>query len=156
MLYINPEAQSNGAHQSQQGRAAPAGWLPVLPDIEAEAAGYLPFISIDRVELGWIAEVSQGTIPEPEQPSAEELAAEARAKRDALLAECDWTQVLDAPIDAAAREAYRVYRQALRDIPEQEGFPYEIQWPAEPVSVKADPDPVDTAFDTLVGGETNA
>ena len=78
---------------------------------------------------------------------------EARAKRDKLLAETDWTQVLDAPIDAATREAYRTYRQALRDIPEQDGFPETITWPELPSVTKADPDPVDTAVDTMLGGD---
>lgn len=81
-------------------------------------------------------------------------AEEARAKRDKLLADTDWTQVLDAPIDSATREAYRVYRQALRDIPEQDGFPETITWPELPAVVKAAPDPVDTAVDTMLGGET--
>lgn len=78
---------------------------------------------------------------------------EARVKRDKLLANTDWTQVLDAPIDSATREAYRVYRQALRDIPEQDGFPETIIWPELPSVTKADPDPVDTAVDTMLGGE---
>ena len=81
-------------------------------------------------------------------------AEEARAQRDKLLADTDWTQVLDAPIDAETRDAYRAYRQALRDIPEQEGFPDTITWPELPVTTKAAPDPVDTAVDTLLGGET--
>ena len=81
-------------------------------------------------------------------------AEEARAERDKLLAETDWTQVLDAPIDAETREAYRAYRQALRDIPDQEGFPGTITWPELPTITKASPDPVDTAVDTLLGGET--
>lgn len=84
------------------------------------------------------------------------LAAEVRAKRDALLTETDWTQVLDAPIDAATREAYRTYRQALRDLPEQAGFPQEVVWPELPATAKAAPDPVDAAFDALIGGEGNA
>lgn len=83
-----------------------------------------------------------------------ETADEARTKRDKLLAETDWTQVLDAPIDAATREAYRAYRQALRDLPEQDGFPGTITWPELPSVTKADPDPVDTAVDTLLGGDT--
>ena len=83
-----------------------------------------------------------------------DTADEARTQRDKLLAETDWTQVLDAPIDAATREAYRAYRQALRDLPEQEGFPENITWPELPSVTKADPDPVDTAVDTLLGGDT--
>ena len=56
-------------------------------------------------------------------------AEEVRTKRDSLLAESDWTQVADAPVDKAA---WATYRQALRDIPEQAGFPNEVTWPAEP------------------------
>ena len=81
-------------------------------------------------------------------------AEEARAQRDKLLEDTDWTQVLDAPIDADTREAYRAYRQALRDIPEQEGFPHSITWPELPVKVKAAPDPVDEAVGLLLSGAT--
>lgn len=68
MLIIEQAALKNGAHRNQQGtfREIPEGWLPVMPSIEAEAVGYLPFIVIDEVERGWITAVSQGTIPEPE------------------------------------------------------------------------------------------
>lgn len=97
------------------------------------------------VETSYNGEVTVEDIPM--------TADEARAQRDKLLAETDWTQVLDAPIDAATREAYRAYRQALRDLPEQEGFPGTITWPEMPSVTKADPDPVDTAVDTLLGGD---
>ena len=92
-----------------------------------------------------------GDVTVEEVPTTAE---EARARRGKLLAASDWTQVLDAPIDAETREAYRAYRQALRDIPEQEGFPAAITWPELPTITKADPDPVDTAVDTMLGGET--
>ena len=52
-----------------------------------------------------------------------------REKRNDKLALSDWTQVADAPIDQAA---WATYRQALRDIPAQVGFPNEITWPTEP------------------------
>jgi hypothetical protein len=52
-----------------------------------------------------------------------------RAERDALLAACDWTQVADAPVDQAA---WAVYRQALRDVTAQAGFPVDIVWPMKP------------------------
>ena len=96
-------------------------------------------------------EAYNGEVTVEDIPMTEE---EARAQRDKLLTETDWTQVLDAPIDSATREAYRTYRQALRDIPEQEGFPDTITWPELPATTKAAPDPVDTAVDTLLGGET--
>lgn len=56
-------------------------------------------------------------------------ASKIRAERDGKLTLCDWTQVIDAPID---KTAWAVYRQALRDIPAQVGFPNEITWPVEP------------------------
>ena len=56
-------------------------------------------------------------------------AVEIRTERDAKLTQSDWTQVIDAPIDQAA---WATYRQALRDIPSQTGFPNEITWPTEP------------------------
>lgn len=58
-----------------------------------------------------------------------DAAAAAREKRSALLAESDWTQVADAPVDASA---WRSYRTELRNITEQEGFPHNIVWPARP------------------------
>jgi uncharacterized protein YbjT (DUF2867 family) len=54
---------------------------------------------------------------------------EARTQRDALLSQSDWTQVPDAPVD---QQAWADYRQALRDLPEQEGFPQEVVWPNPP------------------------
>jgi hypothetical protein len=56
-------------------------------------------------------------------------AAEIRTERDAKLTQSDWTQVADAPVDQAA---WASYRQALRDIPAQEGFPREVVWPDSP------------------------
>ncbi|MGA0927422.1 MAG: phage tail assembly chaperone, partial [Burkholderiaceae bacterium] len=60
---------------------------------------------------------------------AEMAAQEARQTRDRLLAASDWTQVADAPVDAAA---WATYRQALRDVPQQAGFPETIVWPEQP------------------------
>jgi hypothetical protein len=60
----------------------------------------------------------------------DEAAAQAiRYNRDRLLAASDWTQVSDAPVDQAA---WATYRQALRDIPQQAGFPENITWPEMP------------------------
>lgn len=61
------------------------------------------------------------------------LTQEVRQERDARLTACDWTQMPDSPLDADAKTAWQVYRQALRDVPEQEGFPCDVTWPAEPV-----------------------
>jgi hypothetical protein len=42
----------------------------------------------------------------------------------------DWTQFPDAPVDGSV---WLEYRQALRDVPSQSGFPWDVVWPAEPV-----------------------
>ena len=59
------------------------------------------------------------------QKDAEQAKA-VRADRNKRLADSDWTQVADAPVDKAA---WATYRQALRDITNQNGFPWNIQWP---------------------------
>ena len=68
--------------------------------------------------------------------TAEEVASRDNAKADAVRAErnakleaSDWTQVADAPVDKAA---WATYRQALRDITSQSGFPWTIDWPTQP------------------------
>ena len=70
--------------------------------------------------------------PEPPPPTAEELAAQARAERDRLLAATDYLMANDYPIDAASREALVIYRQALRDVPAQDDFPENVIWPEKP------------------------
>jgi len=54
----------------------------------------------------------------------------ARLQRDQLLAATDWTQAKDIP-DAVSSK-YAAYRQALRDVPQQSGFPENIVWPVKP------------------------
>ena len=58
-----------------------------------------------------------------------QAAAEVRAERDRLISACDWTVLDDAKTD---KQAWATYRQALRDVPEQPGFPYDVSWPAMP------------------------
>ena len=58
-----------------------------------------------------------------------EQAKSVREQRSQKLKDSDWTQVADAPVDKAA---WATYRQALRDITSQAGFPWDIQWPAQP------------------------
>lgn len=59
-------------------------------------------------------------------------AAEMRMQRDTTLRACDWTQSPDSPLTAAQKAAWAAYRQALRDVPEQTGFPDTIDWPTQP------------------------
>ena len=60
------------------------------------------------------------------------LAASARQKRDRLIAVTDYLVTPDYPIESDRLAKVKIYRQALRDIPEQEGFPRTITWPDKP------------------------
>ena len=57
---------------------------------------------------------------------------EVRAERNRLLAECDWTQLADVVLTDEAKAAWAAYRQALRDITAQEGFPDSVTYPTKP------------------------
>ena len=53
-----------------------------------------------------------------------------RVQRTSLLKDSDWTQIADS---TANKQAWATYRQALRDISAQSGFPWEVTWPDQPV-----------------------
>ena len=80
------------------------------------------------------------TETEPAKTAAEQMA-EYKAQKDAeqaknvrqqrteKLKDCDWTQLADSTADKAA---WATYRQALRDITTQAGFPWTVEWPVAP------------------------
>lgn len=85
---------------------------------------------------GQYVDLTADEIAEVERQRAEweagsnDRAAEAvRKKRGDLLVASDWTQVSDAPVDQVA---WATYRQTLRDITAQAGFPNEVVWPIKP------------------------
>lgn len=83
-------------------------------------------------DLSWSVE----KIPEKtEAEKREEAEKSVRAKRDSLISETDYLLASDYPISAEDLEAVKVYRQALRDVPQQEGFPFDAVWPDLPVIV---------------------
>lgn len=53
-----------------------------------------------------------------------------KLKRKSLLAASDWTQLPDVPLET--KQAWATYRQALRDITTQEGYPFNVIWPTKP------------------------
>ena len=96
--------------------------------ITALVDGVQMSIPADAGNRHYAAMLEQGITPAPyvePAPTAEQV----RAERDRLLAESDWTQITDAPVDQAA---WAVYRQELRDVPQQAGFPHDVVWPTEP------------------------
>jgi hypothetical protein len=58
-----------------------------------------------------------------------EQATNVRNSRTEMLKDCDWTQLADSTAD---KTAWATYRQALRDVPSQAGFPWTITWPTQP------------------------
>jgi hypothetical protein len=59
----------------------------------------------------------------------EQQAKSVRTTRDEKLKDSDWTQVADAPVD---KTVWATYRQELRDLTKQSGFPWEVTWPTQP------------------------
>jgi len=56
-------------------------------------------------------------------------AKEVRRERNKLLKESDWTQIPDCTVD---KTVWATYRQSLRDITTQEGFPFNVTFPTKP------------------------
>lgn len=74
----------------------------------------------------------------PPVPTTEELAASVRAERDKRITATDYLVMPDYPLDTDKLEEIKAYRQALRDIPQQLGFPWNgpddpaCPWPVIP------------------------
>ena len=75
------------------------------------------------------AEEKSAKLAEAETQKQQAQAAQVRAERNTKLSASDWTQLADSTADKAA---WATYRQALRDITAQAGFPWTIDWPAQP------------------------
>ena len=92
-------------------KSTPEGNIPFTPEEEAE----------------WDALEAQALAEEPIRK-----ASVIREERNKLLAESDWTQTVDSPFDADQKLAWALYRETLRTIPQQEGFPETVNWPPKP------------------------
>lgn len=85
---------------------------------------------VEQVDGKWYTKYSVAEMDHEAKDALDaQQAALIRSQRTQKLAESDWTQVADAPVDKAA---WAVYRQALRDVTTQTGFPWEVTWPAQP------------------------
>jgi len=93
--------------------------------------------------LGPVFTDTAATDTEPAQTAAEQEAAykaskdadqakSVRTSRDNKLKETDWIVIKNLELNANIPGAWEVYRQALRDIPAQAGFPWTITWPTQP------------------------
>ena len=55
-----------------------------------------------------------------------------RAARKAVLKSSDWRVMPDSPLSDSKVAEWKTFRQALRDIPAQSGFPTNVTWPSKP------------------------
>ena len=67
----------------------------------------------------------------PDDQEAERLAEEVRNQRNGLLSKTDYLVMPDYPLSDVERNNIEQYRQSLRDISEQSGFPHDIEWPTK-------------------------
>lgn len=67
-----------------------------------------------------------------ESPATDQTSEQARSKRHAFLSNSDWTQLADSPLTAAKVREWADYRQQLRDVTKQVGFPMVVEWPTPP------------------------
>ena len=111
--------------------AAEFNCFPVTPATQP-ADDYTVNLSRTAIKQGdgWVEEwISTPATPEQVTERTEVKAAEVRQQRNELLAACDWTQVVDISLDPAS---WVSYRQELRNITAQPGFPHTVTWPEEP------------------------
>lgn len=102
---------------------------PEEPDIETVLSDVsMPYATEADYQLA-MSEAWRGKVTVEE---VAETADEIRARRDRLLAATDWAVLPDSPLDAQSLDAVKTYRQALRDVPQQEHFPGAITWPQMP------------------------
>ena len=90
----------------------------------ATSKGNIPFTAEEEAE--WAAEQAAWAAG-----ANDRKAAEIRQERSFKLAVTDWTQGTDLPQNI--KDKYAPYRQELRDVTAQAGFPWEVVWPEQPL-----------------------
>lgn len=105
---------------------------PVLEGPQAEPTRYQFSYrdGVQEIDGQWYTKYSVGDLTD-EQKAAKDAdqANNCRTERNKLLTDCDWTQLADAPVD---KTVWAAYRQQLRDLPSQSGFPWDFSWPEQP------------------------
>lgn len=116
---------SNILQQLNVGEYYIEGWFnDAVYYIENNTAVKIPEKPSNGYEFDYAEKVWKYTL------TFEDLVVEAKDKRAGLLQKTDWTQLPDVP--EATRTKWQPYRQALRDITLQDGFPQNIIWPEMP------------------------
>lgn len=99
-----------------------------------EATQYLqregqPTYANETWTVGWIV---KDKTPEQIEADTNRKAVEIRTERDKRLAETDWVTIRATDTGEAVDPLWAAYRQSLRDITTQEGFPWDVTWPEKP------------------------
>lgn len=105
---------------------------PVLNGPQAQPSRYQTAYrdGVEQVNGKWYTKYSVADMDDEAKAALDaQQAASMRAERNRRIAECDWTQLADSPVD---KQAWATYRQSLRDLPTSEGFPWQITWPKTP------------------------
>ena len=85
---------------------------------------------VEQIDGKWYTKYSVSNMDADAIAAADaEQAKSVRTSRNDKLKDCDWTQIADSTADKAT---WATYRQALRDITSQAGFPWTITWPDAP------------------------
>ena len=106
----------------------PENWGPIFGMSGlVDKLGDLSWLGDSYKGLGWVV---VGEAPADPQQVGEADIAWNRAKD--MLKESDWSVLSDVPMSSGDRAAWIAYRQALREIRLQPGFPSNIQWPKAP------------------------
>lgn len=100
--------------------------------VVADHRGEVWYRGREPVLIETLGEPVDGLTPELAPLPIEEQWAAMRAQRDARLAASDWTQMVDVPLTSPTVDAWRAYRQALRDLPGLTADPSAPEWPEKP------------------------
>ena len=114
---------------------APEGYVFVA-DVQYPQIDYTKNASLGtpvQIDGIWTAvwDVTDAT-PEQITERTDQKASDVRAQRNNLLAQSDWTQLGDAPLDSHTKLLWAQYREELRDVTQQTGFPWNVVWPTKP------------------------
>ena len=89
----------------------------------------LPTFSNNQCHQTWVIEE---LTDQEKQEIFDSKSKEVREKRNTLLKDSDWVLMIDSPLPLAKKESYKIYRQQLRDLPNQPKFPWDVVWPVTP------------------------
>lgn len=117
--------------------AETASWFGVLPVRPTDPPQHDHTVNLERstekqgedwVEVWIETPATQEQIEQRIMASSNDV----RMERNDLLTQTDWTQMPDVNMEESKKSEWRTYRQSLRDMTQQEGFPWNISWPVKP------------------------